>query len=106
AVVQALGKQAPSRMVWVTLGAVAVASGEEPAVASSPLWGLGRTVMAEQPELGCKLLDIEASAGAARAADIVVRELGIGDGESQVAWRDEKRHVGRLVRAPEAKVPA
>jgi acyl transferase domain-containing protein/NADPH-dependent curcumin reductase CurA/acyl carrier protein len=102
-VVQTLAKQTASpRMVWVTTGAVATTVAEAPAVASSPLWGLGRTVMAEHPELGCTLVDVEASVD---AATVLVRELCMGDDESLVAWRGRKRHVARLVRAPEGKIP-
>ena len=43
-------EQAP-RLWWVTRGAVAVTAGEAAEVAQASLWGLGRTVMQEHPEL-------------------------------------------------------
>jgi acyl transferase domain-containing protein/surfactin synthase thioesterase subunit/acyl carrier protein len=98
AVVQALGrhKKAP-RLWWVTRCAVAVKPEEDVAVASASLWGLGRTVTLEMPELRCTLLDIELKAS---AADILVREASADDDETQLAWRSGQRHIARLVRAP------
>jgi short-subunit dehydrogenase/acyl carrier protein len=94
-VVQALQSRGPVRMWWVTTGAVPVASGEAPAVAMASMWGLGRTVMQEHPELGCTLVDLEPGAA---ATDALVRELSASDGENQVAWRAGRRSVARLVR--------
>ncbi|MEO8180782.1 MAG: SDR family NAD(P)-dependent oxidoreductase, partial [Deltaproteobacteria bacterium] len=104
AVVQALSSwQAASRLWWVTQGAVAVDVSEDVSPAASALWGLGRTVMMEQPELRCTLVDLDGEA----TADALLRELIAADDESQVAWRKGRRHVARLVRASSASaVPA
>ncbi len=95
------GRKQPPRVWWVTRGAVAVTAVEDVSVASSAAWGLGRTLMHEQPELRCTLLDVgrDLSVGA-----LLLRELGAGDEETQVAWRGDARHVARLVRAPAAAV--
>ncbi|WAS96619.1 type I polyketide synthase [Nannocystis punicea] len=83
------------RLCWVTRGAVAVADGEAVAVAAAPVWGLGRTLMQEHPELRCALIDV--AAGEVDVAGLL-RELASGDGEDQVALRSGGRHVARLVR--------
>ncbi len=96
-VVQALDGGAPARFLWVTTGAVPVRPGDAVAAATAPVWGLGRTVMQERPELGCTLVDLEPGPGALHT---LMRELSANDGESQVAWRAGRRHAARLMRAP------
>ncbi|HEX6828088.1 MAG TPA: polyketide synthase dehydratase domain-containing protein, partial [Burkholderiales bacterium] len=102
-VVQALAGRAaasPPRLWWVTQGAQAVGAGEPVDVAQAPLWGLGRVVMQEHPEMRCTLVDLEP--GVEDAAEALWREVRHGDDETQVAWRQGKRHVARLVRAAAA----
>jgi len=106
AVVQRLAKEAtrPLRLVWVTTGALAVTSREAVAsVACGALWGLGRTVTQEHPELACRLVDLEP---ASDAVEQLLAELRLTDDESEVAWRAGQRRVARLVRAPTSTVPA
>ena len=96
-IVQALsGLEKPGRLWWVTRAAMAIAEGDDVKPPGSVLWGLGRTVMLEHPELRCTLLDIEPGG---LAGDVITRELGAHDDESQVAWRRGQRHVARLMRA-------
>jgi acyl transferase domain-containing protein/esterase/lipase len=95
-VVRTLRECAPARLWWVTMGAVSVEPDDAAAVATAPIWGLGRTVMQELPELDCTLVDL---APGAEALDQLVRELAASDGENQVAWRAGRRHVARLARA-------
>ena len=85
----------PVRLRLITRGAVAALSGDlldAAALAGAPVWGLGRTVMQEHPELDCRLVDVDDLAS-------VARELLVEDGETQVAWRGGRRLVARLVRA-------
>jgi acyl transferase domain-containing protein len=95
--VQAFANQShASRLWWVTARAVAVTNDEAPDVAFASLWGLGRTVMKEHPELGCTLVDVEPVPG---AAEVIFGELVFGDDEREIAWRNGARSVARLVRA-------
>ncbi|MCC7362010.1 MAG: polyketide synthase dehydratase domain-containing protein, partial [Anaerolineales bacterium] len=66
-------------------------------LAHSPLWGLGRTLAYEHPELDCTLIDLaaEAESGDAQA---LLRELRSADREQAVALRSGVRRVARLVR--------
>ncbi|MET0413613.1 MAG: SDR family NAD(P)-dependent oxidoreductase, partial [Polyangiaceae bacterium] len=91
-------KPAP-RLYWITRAATAVVEGDLPAPAAAALWGLGRTVTAEHPELHLSLIDLDPRAV---AAEVFLRELGANDDDNEVAWRRGKRHVARLVRAPRA----
>ncbi|HVK63791.1 MAG TPA: SDR family NAD(P)-dependent oxidoreductase [Polyangium sp.] len=87
------------RLVLVTRGAQAVATERHAVqVAQAPLWGLGRTLGMEHPELGCTLLDLSPRPEAGEAFSLW-RELLASDGEDQVALREGVRHVARLVRS-------
>src|SRR5947207_1200364 len=102
--VQALAKADlphPPRLWLVTGGAQAV--GEQPvSVAQAPLWGLGRVIALEHPELRCTRIDLEPGGGMAEVQSLF-KELWIEDNEDQIAFRRAMRYVPRLVRA--APVP-
>ncbi|MEE8522653.1 MAG: SDR family NAD(P)-dependent oxidoreductase, partial [Thermoanaerobaculia bacterium] len=92
------GLAAGGRLWLVTRGAQAVAS--EPAVpgiAQAPLWGLGRVAAAEMPELRGVLVDLPPQPDEDEAAWLLDL-LRSPEGESQVAFRDRRRYVARLVR--------
>jgi len=92
--------EAPPRLALVTRGAVAVAGTAVPlALAASPLWGLGRALALEHPELRCLRIDLDPQADATAAARQVSDELHAADREDQIAFRDSRRYVARLVRA-------
>lgn len=125
AMIKQTGGEVPS--LWlVTRGAQAVGN-EQSAVActQAPLWGLGKVIALEHPELRCKRIDLDpeilrhsarASATATdapHAEDIAElrQELFAEDGEDLIAWRGRVRHVARLIRhvpgsAPVLAVPA
>jgi len=98
---QALAREpgAALRLWLVTRGAVAAGGPAEPAVAQqAALWGLGRVIANEHPELWGGLIDLGPEAGAA-AAQGLYDALLAGDGEDQVALRDGARRGARLARA-------
>lgn len=87
--------------LWlVTRGAQAVSERPESiAVAQSPLWGFGRTVALEHPELNCVLVDLDPS-DPVNPARALVSELWRQEREEQVAWRGQSRYIPRLIRSP------
>lgn len=86
----------PPRLWLVTRGAQTVAAADPPVViASSSLWGLGRVIALEQPELQCVRIDLDP---ANEAVDPLLAELDATDREDQVAFRNGERRVARLVR--------
>jgi acyl transferase domain-containing protein/acyl carrier protein len=102
ALVQHHGNQSLPDLWLVTQGAQAVGQDNQPLqVQQSPLWGLGRVIALEHPNLTCRRFDLDPAA--TEAAATLVAELGVGDREDQIAYRDGVRHVARLVRhtAPE-----
>jgi NAD(P)-dependent dehydrogenase (short-subunit alcohol dehydrogenase family) len=89
--------ETPPRLWLVTRGAVPVQADAGPiAAAQAPLWGLGRTIVHEQPALRCSAVDLDP----ARTNDVnaLLAEIVADDREEQIAYRSERRHVARLVR--------
>src|SRR5262249_55717302 len=97
----------PPRLWLVTRGAQA----PEPdsavaALAQSPLWGLGRTIALEYPDLWGGLIDLPADVDDPTAAGLLLRELRRGDREDQIARRGARRPAPRLVRLAPAALGA
>lgn len=67
------------------------------AVAYSTLWGLGRVVALEHPELWGGLIDLEASP-ARDEASMLLEEILNPEEEDHLAFRGGQRYVARLVR--------
>ncbi|GAB3288622.1 type I polyketide synthase [Parasphingorhabdus pacifica] len=73
--------------------------GEDDVVAAplqGALWGLGRTISAEQPELRPTLVDIDQAAGSIQT---LVEQVLQPDGEDQLAIRGGRRFTARLARS-------
>jgi acyl transferase domain-containing protein len=95
----AVGGRTPASRLWLaTRGSQPVGDTAPSSVFQAPVWGLGRVVMLEQPQLTCRLIDLDPANGADTAA--LLGELLSGDAETQVAYRGDDRYVPRLVRAP------
>ncbi|MCP4655717.1 MAG: type I polyketide synthase, partial [bacterium] len=80
--------------LWViTRGAQAVTAGERVAVAQAPVWGLGRVIVREHPELWAGLIDLDPQARGAAATDRLLAELDLTRSEAGVALRDGERYT-------------
>ena len=86
----------PAPRLWlVTRGAQPVQHpGGEIALAQAPLWGLGRVIALERPELRATLVDLDPTD--AEGAEALAAELLVSDGEQFVARRGASRLVPRL----------
>jgi thioester reductase-like protein len=101
--VQALaetGRGSAARLWLVTAGTQAV----EPqaaavAVSHASLWGLGKTIALEYPELRCSRVDLSLTSGAEEIRALF-DELCADSREDEVALRGATRSVSRLVRRP------
>jgi len=96
--VQALVKHEETvlpRLWLVTRGAMPVDS-SLPAVAQAPLWGFGRVVSLEYPQMWGGMLDLEPEATADEAA-MLLAEIEDSQGEDHLAFREGQRYVARLV---------
>nr|AFU82614.1 mixed NRPS PKS [Streptomyces sp. K01-0509] len=101
--VQALtarGERAP-RLAVVTRGAQALADREATEPAQAALWGFGRVVVLEQPDLRHTQIDLDPTRPAAGQAAELAAELHAlaGSDENQIAYRGGVRHLARLTRA-------
>ncbi len=98
--------QTPSRLYLITRAAQAVCDGDatELQPQRAALWGFGRAVSREHPEIWGGLIDLEASLHEQDAARVVLG-LEIDEAEhreDQVAWRAGSRFVLRMVLCPPA----
>jgi acyl transferase domain-containing protein/acyl carrier protein len=85
--------------LWViTRGAQAVGETRSPLqIKHAALWGLGRVITSEHPDLQCVRLDLDPNANCDDLTDLI-QELSASDREDQIAYRQGERHVARLVR--------
>ncbi len=94
-----------SRLWLVTCGAQALDSSVSSlAVAQAPLWGLGRSLASEHPDLHCVRVDLDMSDQEEQARTLLM-EIREGDKEDQVALRHGERFVARFVRARSPLLP-
>lgn len=84
----------PGGLWIVTERAVATEPGEPVDPVNAALWGMGRTVIAEQPTLRCRLVDCDDPRDAARWLSAT---LGSEVSESEIALRQGKFRVPRLL---------
>lgn len=102
ALIQALGSATP-RLWLVTAGAPVFSEQESRErflrqnPSQSPLWGLGRVIMNEHPELRCRLIDLQLKQPEA-AAGRLLDELLYPDGEDEILLAEGQRLVSRLHR--------
>ena len=76
----------------------AVGEGVSPlAVAPATIWGLGKVIALEHPELRPTCVDLEPGAPGDEVPGVVAAVLEDG-GDDQIAFRNGLRHVARLVR--------
>jgi len=92
-----------ARLWLVTRGAVAVTGPPTPLhMAQAPLWGLGKVAALEHAEIWGGLIDLDPQPAADESSRLI-GELCRPDGEYQVALRDNRRLVPRLVRHSPAR---
>jgi len=66
-------------------------------IAQAPLWGLGRVIALEHPDIWGGLVDVSPNVDVPFEAISLARELLASDGEEQVALRNGVRFVPRLL---------
>ena len=91
----------PQHGIWVvTRGATSAGGATHPTHA--PLWGFGKVVALEHPELWGGLIDLAPEpADAEHEATQLLAQIVSADGENQIAFRNGNKFVARLVhRAP------
>lgn len=88
---------ATPRLWLVTRGAQAVQGSRDPvSIAQAPLWGLGRSIDLEHPELRCTRIDLDPETPSLELSALF-DEVVLSEGEHEVAFRRGVRYVPRLV---------
>ncbi|MFN2256214.1 MAG: beta-ketoacyl reductase [Candidatus Promineifilaceae bacterium] len=104
--VQTLAKynDGPLPRLWlVTRGAVPAGEVDTPlAVAQSPLWGLGKVISLEHPDLWGGMVDLPIKADPDEVARLAA-EIQDPQKEEQIAFRRAGRYVARLARSKPAQ---
>lgn len=106
--VQTLVKRSVAPRLWlVTRGAVPAGQRPSLAVAQAPLWGLGKVIALEHPQLWGGMVDLAPDSVSPEAVSDetarLLEEIWDSQGENQLALRDEQRYVARLVRSKQPK---
>jgi phthiocerol/phenolphthiocerol synthesis type-I polyketide synthase B len=86
----------PPKLYLLSRNAQPVSEGDRANPVHAVLWGLGRTLALEHPEIWGGVIDIDESVPAGPAARYVVAEAHSGDAEDQVVYRAGVRRVPRL----------
>ncbi|BBY95271.1 phthiocerol/phenolphthiocerol synthesis polyketide synthase type I PpsB [Mycobacterium gallinarum] len=93
-----LSMDSPPRLYFVTRNAQPVADGDRANSTHAVLWGLGRTLALEHPEIWGGMVDVDDAVPAVLTARYVLTEAQAGEREDQVVYRGGTRHVPRLRR--------
>jgi phthiocerol/phenolphthiocerol synthesis type-I polyketide synthase B len=86
----------PPRLFLLTRNAQPVGEGDRANPSHAVLWGLGRTLALEHPEIWGGVIDVDESVPPGVAARCVVNEAHGGGGDDQVVYRAGVRRVPRL----------
>lgn len=97
----------PPLHLWLVTSGAQTIDGDTGGVTLShaPIWGLGKTIALELPELECTCIDLSAALPGEepeeepeKEIDSLTAEILSGSAESEVAFRSQHRYVRRLVR--------
>lgn len=100
-----LASPSQPKLFILTRNAQPVADGERANPAHAVLWGLGRTLALEHPEIWGGVIDLDESVPSVLAASYLRDEAHSGDGEDQVVYRSGLRRAPRLQRPTAAPPP-
>ncbi|MFI6996221.1 beta-ketoacyl synthase N-terminal-like domain-containing protein [Nocardia sp. NPDC050175] len=95
----ALAARGSEAKLWL-LTSGAVEAGSAPiTLEQAPVWGLGRVIGLEHPEIWGGLIDLDPTAAVADSLPAALDDVIGGDGEDQIALRAGRRLVARLRRS-------
>ncbi|MFD6397504.1 beta-ketoacyl synthase N-terminal-like domain-containing protein [Nocardia sp. NPDC060249] len=103
ATASALAARGSEAKLWL-LTSGAVEAGSAPiALEQAPVWGLGRVIGLEHPEIWGGLIDLDPTAAITDSLSAALDDVIDGDGEDQIAVRAGRRLVARLQRSELAR---
>jgi acyl transferase domain-containing protein/acyl carrier protein len=91
----------PPKIWIVTCQAQGINNGIK--LAQVPLWGLGRTIALEYPNLWGGLIDLDEAASLSQAAQQITAEILQTQPVNQVAYRETTRYLPQLGRSPQTQ---
>jgi acyl transferase domain-containing protein/acyl carrier protein len=100
-----LAAEVTCRTWYVTRRAQPVLAAGAIEIGQAPLWGFGRALALEHPELWGGLVDVDDEPPGALAVALAGEILG-SDGEDQIAYRAGQRYAARLERRPHLETRA
>jgi acyl transferase domain-containing protein/SAM-dependent methyltransferase/NAD(P)-dependent dehydrogenase (short-subunit alcohol dehydrogenase family)/acyl carrier protein len=84
--------------IWIaTSGAQSLSEKESPQLGQAPLWGMGRVLAVEHPELWGGLIDLDPNGTPNEAALNLLNHISRGDNENQLLVRGNSSYVPCLV---------
>lgn len=86
----------PPKIWIVTRGAHAVIDNEEPDLRHSSVWGIGRVLAAEHPDLWGGLIDLDPACTGEESVTTIVNQVIHGANEKQAAFRGGQRYIPSL----------
>ncbi len=95
-IVAMAARPVPPTLTVLTRNAQPIDVGDRSNPAHAVLWGLGRTLALEHPEVWGRIIDVDESVPARLAASWVLNESNGGESEDQVLYRAGIRRVARL----------
>ncbi|MEM7133969.1 MAG: SDR family NAD(P)-dependent oxidoreductase [Chloroflexota bacterium] len=93
------------RLFIATQGAQKVTAKDEIAFTQTSLWGVGRVIALEHPELWGGLVDLDSKSAPSESAENLLAEIlqpplnSVLNNEAQIAYRSGKRLLARLMRS-------
>ena len=82
--------------MWVVTRSAQSVSSEEPQLQPAVMWGLGRIISLEQPELWKGIIDLPGDSAKEVQVEILFNEISHSSADDQVVYRDNQRYVPRL----------
>lgn len=83
--------------LWLVTRNTQPINNKQTVLGTASLWGLGRTIALEHPDLQCVCIDLGTNT-VVDEAQAVFNTLWEQDGETQIVFRQDKRYVARLIR--------
>jgi phthiocerol/phenolphthiocerol synthesis type-I polyketide synthase B len=108
-IVQALlakGSAVRPKLWLATRGAQAILGETHVSIEQAAVWGAGRVLAEEQPDLWGGLVDLDPAASPSDEATALATQLLAPDAEEQVAFREKRRFALRLVKYAPTRAPA
>ncbi|ORV44320.1 polyketide synthase [Mycolicibacter engbaekii] len=87
----------PAKLFLLTRNAQPVGEGDRANPAHAVLWGLGRSLALEHPEIWGRVIDVDESVPPALVAGYLLAEASTADDEDQIVYRAGIRRVPRLL---------